>query len=84
MFWAAAAPAATGGWDDAAPEPLTLTKLTSAFMEQRNNMLGGRLCPLMQGRQPDLARPRRKNYRRASGNGECRTAEPVGIASCAR
>jgi polyadenylate-binding protein len=37
------------------PEPLTLTKLTSASAEQQKNMLGERLYPLIQGRQPDLA-----------------------------
>jgi len=37
------------------PEALTLTKLTSASMEQQKNMLGERLYPLIQGRQPELA-----------------------------
>jgi hypothetical protein len=34
---------------------LSLAKLASASMEQRTNMLGERLYPLIKGRQPDLA-----------------------------
>jgi len=46
---------ATPQADLSQPQPLTLTMLTNASLEQQKNMIGERLYPLIQSRQPDLA-----------------------------